>query len=179
MDMLKDSMYPDRPEKVQYGDAHENEDEEERRKFEEDNFFRLAEDRKDKQARKRKEFEMHGGGDPFGDLGDFDSSLVTSLASSKGRGGDDGADELASLRKTKKAKKVAPSRTPAADFGGDDDDGDDGFGDDAAASQLYANAAKSQRERKKARADAHPMYDAFQHYYRLLTSLTCCTLLSI
>lgn len=56
-------MHPDRPENKKYGDGKDdNEDERERTKFEEDNFFRLAEDRNDKKQRKRKEFEMHGGG---------------------------------------------------------------------------------------------------------------------
>jgi hypothetical protein len=63
METLREDMHPDRPVMERYGAGEaDNQDERERTQFEEDNFFRLAEDRKDKQARKRKEFEMHGGG---------------------------------------------------------------------------------------------------------------------
>jgi hypothetical protein len=98
-------------------------------------------------------------GDPFGDLGDFDSSIVTSLTSGGRRGGgddDDGTRELAALRMTKKQRKHERPST-AASYGDNDDGDDDGFGDDAAAAEFYAAAAGAQRARKKAHADAHAM----------------------
>lgn len=99
-------------------------------------------------------------GDPFGDLGDFDSSIVTSLANGRNRN-DDGTQELASLRMTKKQRQT---RTKQSSFGddnnGDDGDGDDdGFGDDAAGAEFYAKAAGAQSARKKAHADTHAMYE--------------------
>ncbi|KAL6058293.1 Neuroguidin [Balamuthia mandrillaris] len=70
--IFKDMLieFGDRPEEVSHADPGREVDEEDirRRNFEEDNFVRLMESKKDKQARKRKRQQMlRGGLDDFGD----------------------------------------------------------------------------------------------------------------